>query len=119
MKEDCMAKDDYFVIAYQILAYLYRCLKDGKEPEKAMLEPGSRYLPINEKYWSYIMENLQNQGYIDGITVHHPWGRETVIEDLETCQITPSGIEYLCENSTIKKAYKFVKEAISIAPIDL
>ena len=26
-----MAKDDYYVIVYQILTYLYQCLKSGKE----------------------------------------------------------------------------------------
>ena len=29
-----MAKDDYHVIAYKILAYLYTCLKEGRNPEK-------------------------------------------------------------------------------------
>ena len=27
-----MAKDDYFVVMYKILAYLYQCLKDGVKP---------------------------------------------------------------------------------------
>ena len=54
-----MAKDDYFVIVYQILAYLYRCLKDGEDIETKMLEPDSPILKINRKYWLYIIENMQ------------------------------------------------------------
>ena len=27
-----MAKDDYFVMAYKLLSYLYACLKAGKDP---------------------------------------------------------------------------------------
>ena len=32
-----MAKDDYHVIVYQILAYLYQCLKKGKKIEEKNL----------------------------------------------------------------------------------
>ena len=32
-----MAKDDYHVIVYQILAYLYAQLKAGEDPDEAML----------------------------------------------------------------------------------
>lgn len=27
-----MAKDDYFVVVYKILKYLYECLKKGEKP---------------------------------------------------------------------------------------
>ena len=33
-----MAKDDYYVIVYQILAYLYRCLKEGENVDGKMLQ---------------------------------------------------------------------------------
>lgn len=32
-----MAKDDYYVIVYKILAYLYDCLKQGEEPQSNMI----------------------------------------------------------------------------------
>lgn len=32
-----MAKDDYYVIVYQILSYLYRTLKEGTEVDPKML----------------------------------------------------------------------------------
>ena len=32
-----MVKDDYHVIVYKILAYLYSCLKKGENPEKEYL----------------------------------------------------------------------------------
>ena len=43
-----MAKDDYFVIVYQILAYLYRKLKDGEPVDPDMLHHDSSILKINE-----------------------------------------------------------------------
>ncbi len=36
-----MARDDYHVIVYQILAYLYQCLKKGEAVEAAALEANS------------------------------------------------------------------------------
>ncbi len=32
-----MAKDDYFVLVYKVLSYLYACLKKGKNIEPASL----------------------------------------------------------------------------------
>ena len=32
-----MAQDDYFVIVYQVLKYLYECLKKGEKPEACRL----------------------------------------------------------------------------------
>ena len=114
-----MAKDDYFVIVYQVLAYLYRCLKDGEDLDPELLAPTSRLLNINERYWGYIIENLQNDGFIRGASLKFAMGHVLYECNLENCQITPKGIEYLCENSTIKKAYKFLKEVKSIVPFEL
>lgn len=114
-----MAKDDYFVIVYQILAYLYSCLKDGEDIDPKLLEPDSKYLNINERYWAYIMEHMQEQGFIEHITLKFAMRHQLAQYDLSRCRITPKGIEYLCENSTIKKAYRFLKDAKSIIPFDL
>lgn len=46
-----MAKDDYHVIVYKLLAYLYRCLKDGEAIQTDLLEPGSRMINVNQNYW--------------------------------------------------------------------
>ena len=114
-----MAKDDYFVIVYQILAYLYRKLKDGEPVDPDMLQHDSPILKINEPYWSYIIENMIRQEFIEGITVTRVFGGDVIFSGFEDCRITPKGIEYLCENSTIKKAYRFLKDAKSIVPFDL
>lgn len=39
--------------------------------------------------------------------------------DVSRCQITPKGIEYLCEDSTLKKACKFLKDAKKMILIDI
>ena len=42
-----MAKDDYHVIVYQILSYLYRRLKKGEHVDAAMLAPESPLFKVN------------------------------------------------------------------------
>ena len=59
-----MAKDDYHVVVYQILAYLYVKLKAGEEVDAAMLRHDSKLINVNERYWTYIMVNVIEQGYI-------------------------------------------------------
>ena len=111
-----MARDDYHVIVYQILAYLYTQLKNGDPVDADMLKNDSPILGINEKYWVYIMENLARSGYIEGLQITSPWGKDTIISLLDECQITPLGIEYLCDNSFLKKAAEFLKDVKAIVP---
>lgn len=111
-----MAKDDYHVIVYKILAYLYVQLKNGESIEKNCLTHDGVLFNINYQYWTYIMKNMLEQGYIQGITVTMPWGKDTIIEDLEYCEITPKGIEYLCDNSFMEKAKSFLKDIKEITP---
>ena len=111
-----MAKDDYFVIVYQILAYLYAKLKAGEPVDGKMLEHDSKYLGINERYWIYVIDNLVKQGLITGPVIVTAWGREKTVKNLDEAQITPAGIEYLCENSFLSKAKQFLKDAKAIVP---
>ena len=111
-----MARDDYHVIVYQILSYLYVILKEGKPVDPSFLRWQSEYLNINKTYWIYIMENLLRDGYITGIVITVPWGQEKTITDLENCQITPKGIEYVTDDRFMKKAVQFLKDAKSVVP---
>ena len=111
-----MAKDDYHVIVYQILSYLYVQLKAGKPADPAMLAPDSRYLGINRKYWLYIMKNLINDQLISNVTITELWDGEPDIQGLEDAEITPKGIEFLCDNSFLSKAKEFLKDIKAIVP---
>ena len=62
-----MAKDDYFVIVYKILAYLYARLKKGEPVEAEMLMYDGGLFQINREYWVYIIDNMLEQGYIKGL----------------------------------------------------
>ena len=62
-----MARDDYHVIVYQILAYLYTQLKAGNPVDGNLLKHDGPYFQINERYWQYIMVNLLTSGLISGV----------------------------------------------------
>jgi hypothetical protein len=108
-----MAKDDYYVIVYQILKYLYECLKNGKEVDYELLE--AENFGINQQYWEYIMKNMRSQNFVTGVSTLGKQGRT----DIKKIAITPTGIDYLFDNnlmSKAKKAYEGVKEFIPLLP---
>ena len=113
-----MAKDDYYVIVYQILAYLYQCLKNGHKPDVSLIEYGGHYCPVNKLYWTYVMEHLQAEGYIEGLDFARDINTGTTeVVGLEYIQITPAGIGYLLDNNLIAKAKRVAKDIADFIPI--
>lgn len=111
-----MAKDDYFVLAYKLLKYLYKCLKAGVKPDFSYLTYETKDFPIAEEYWNYLLEKLSDSGYIEGVVVVRPDNGPVMIRKTDTFRITPLGIEYLQENSMMKKAAEAVKEIAGLIP---
>lgn len=113
-----MSKDDYAVIVYQILAYLYDCLKKDRKVEgEKIYWNSSPYFAVNENYWKYVIVSMMDQELISGITLTQHWGQEyPIIQDLDSCRITPKGIEYVCDNSFMEKAKRFLKTAKEVTP---
>lgn len=107
-----MAKKDYFVITYKILAYLYGCFQAGEGPDTDFF--GAEALEINKGYWVNVMESLYNEGYITGVEFITSGGVQGA--KLMNLKITQKGIEYLQENSTMAKAKDFLKVAKEIIP---
>lgn len=110
-----MAKDDYFVIVYQILSYLYQRLKRGESMDARMISAESDLYTIPYSYWLYIIENLVDDGYILGPKFLRADGKTQVV-CLERTKITPKGIQYLFDNSLLEKAKAFFKDAKEIIP---
>ena len=112
-----MAKNDYHVIVYQILAYLYHCLKTDTVVEAKNLEHNSQYFQIKYNYWRYIIYNMQKSGLIEGVAFIGRDGDDIPLPaQLDCCRITPAGIEYLCDNTFMEKAKQFLKDAKEIIP---
>lgn len=108
-----MAKDDYFVIAYRILSYLYECFKAAEKPDVDVFGPDA--LRINNGYWVNVMESLSNEGYISGAFFSGLLGgaKSAKLIDLK---ITQKGIAFLQENSLMAKAKDVLKTAKEIIP---
>lgn len=64
-----MVKDDYFVIAYRILAYLYKCFISGEKPDTVMFGPDA--LKINQGYWTNVIESLYLSLILRGLDLHY------------------------------------------------
>lgn len=118
-----MAKDDFHVIVYQILSYLYQCLKSGMDIDTKMLSADSPYFtvhgkPLSDRYWCYILWQMQSMGLIDGIMFSGRINNLPFERPLRwnNCMITPAGIEYLTDNSFIQKAKDFLQDVNSIIP---
>lgn len=102
-----MARDDYHVIAYKILVYLYECLKRGEKPKQVYYSDIA--YDINRAYWENIMRCLSQEGLIEGLIIGNVVGCSEPMISTRNIMITPKGIEYLEENSTIAKAAEFLK----------
>ena len=107
-----MARDDYFIIVYQLLSYLYQCLKKGEKVNPKYLKADSPFFKqtLADSYWRYILKHMVSQNYIEGIVVDDPLDNAgTLIYNLEEATITPEGIEYLNDNSVLSKVREFAK----------
>ena len=112
MEDDAMKNDDYFVVAYKILAYLYECVKLGEKPDKDAIS--AEALEINERYWSFVMKSLFDEGRITG-GKHSSQPYEFFV-GIRNPQITEKGIVFLMENSSIEKAKKFLMDLKKMIP---
>lgn len=100
-----MAKDDYHVIVYMILKYLYQCLKNGIDVEQFEILNIIGELP--KTYADYIIEALHTEGHVEGVYPITAGGEEVYRLTPET-RITPKGIEYLNNDEYMHKVKKYL-----------
>lgn len=108
-----MARDDYDVIVFKILTYLYHNLKDGYIDD-TYLYPLTNDFPIKEEYFLSILEDLEDKKFIKNLRLVKAWGGEVISYDLSQLKITGDGVAYLRDNSKMRKVINAVKEARAI-----
>lgn len=103
---------DNFKVIYHILKFLEESMdEDYIDVDK--ISYGN--LGISENRWIKILKILEDNGYVEGIYVR-------ISVDGEACysinnpSITLKGLEYLEENSMMRKVCKTLKEIKSIVP---
>lgn len=104
-----MAKNDYFVMAYKLLQYLYECLKSEKKPDTEKIKFNTKHFPVGEDYFNYLIETLAEDGYIRNVAVFRA-DNSVIVHLDEDIQITPKGIEYIRENSLMNKIAAGIKD---------
>lgn len=96
---------DNFNVIYKILKRLEKAM-DYDEFDIEQISAES--LGINENKWCKIMEMLAQNGYIQGVNVKYSIDGNVLISTSNT-RITLKGLEYLNENSFMKKAANIAK----------
>lgn len=119
-----MAKDDFHVIVYQILSYLYNCLKKGEKVDTEKLERDSDLFvtagrPLSETYWGYVLYQMKQMGLIVGIKFSGHIDDSSIPKPSTycDCMITPAGIEYLTDSVFLNKVKGFSTDESTIEPL--
>lgn len=101
-----------FKIIYRIL----KSLRDSMDTEEFNPKLISfERLGISEAKWSRLLKMLFDDGYIKGVEISQFIG-ETYphVDGVENIEITLKGLEYLEENSLMKKASNIAKGIVDI-----
>ncbi len=103
---------DNFSIIYRILRYLEKAM-DYDEVDMDRISATT--LKLSEQRWAAIMEMLTIEGYIDGMSIKRTLDGDVVLS-VSTPRITLKGLEYLQENSLMKKAADIAKGITDFIP---
>lgn len=101
---------DNFKTIYLILAILEKALDGGLDSRDLAPEA----LRVSERRRNSLLIMLQEEGYITGLKSVDAIGLHDI--RLEDVRITLKGLEYLQENSMMKKAYRALKGVKDITP---
>ncbi len=111
-----LKQDDYDVIVYQMLRYLYAQFKRGRKLiEMAEICSNLKTKKIERSYFDNIVETAYNEGLITGpLEEHYFIDEEEPVYELTSAKITPDGIHYLESSPAMKSVEKFLGVAAKI-----
>lgn len=106
-----MKRNDFPVIVYGILSYLYDTVKKGKAVDFDVFD--SVFFGIKERYFQFILKELYGEGFIRGCEMID--GKETAdgfdrVLPRGDFQITMAGIEYLLCDEWMEKTKPYVEK---------
>lgn len=103
---------DNFKVIYRILHYLEKAM-DYDEVNIDFISASA--LKVTEQRWTAIMEMLAKEGYIEGVSVTRSCDGD-VLASVSSPRITLRGLEYLNENSLVRKAANAAKGIAEMIP---
>ena len=104
---------DNFKAVYTILSQLE---KDMDEPEADLDKISPEALCVSENRWCRYIEMMADAGYIKGARMVQSISQKDFRYDCREMRITLKGLEYLQENSIMKKVYRAAKGIADIVP---
>ena len=104
-----MSKDDFEVVAYKVLSYLYACLKAGAVPSEAKALEVSR---VGEVCFYAVLSSLQSKGLVEPIRELRDMNGD-VVAIAGTLSITMDGAAYLKENGAMRRVGRFLGAAFA------
>lgn len=97
-----------FVVIYAIL----NALRDSMDADDFDLNTiAPEKLDVSENRWKFLIQMLDEEGYVKDLTVRISVDRRITFLPGPRPRITLKGLEYLEDNSMMKKAYNLLKEA--------
>ena len=108
-----MPKDDIFRLIYTILKELYEHKQEGTQTPLEDIGPERLCIPV--QYWVSIICDLIDEAYISGAK-YRKTKTGKVMTGVDDIEITLKGVEYLHENSMMKKVCAALKGIKDIAP---
>ena len=103
---------DNFTAVYKILSALEKAMD---YPQFDIEQIGPEALGVSKERWSRYIEMMIDVGYIKGAEIKRYITGELAIDASEV-RITLKGLEYLQENSLMRKVYKTLRGIKEIAP---
>ena len=110
-----MAKDDYEVIVYRMLVYLYAVLKREIAFDAVTFAESVRKDVKSNAYFDKVLEMMQEEGLIRGLVFAQAWGGDVILASgIRDAEITPAGIRRLKEDARMKIVGRALAEAKDI-----
>lgn len=104
---------DNFTAVYKILSALEKAMD---YPEFDIRDIGPEVLGVSNERWGRYIEMMADTGYIKNVTVKRTITGDTLI-DAKNIRITLKGLEYLQENSIMRKIYNTAKGIKEVIPL--
>lgn len=103
---------DNFTIIYKILSALDKAMD---YPDFDISQIDANVLKVSEERWGRYMEMLVDNGFVKGVRVFKNICGETQVED-SGIRITLKGLEYLNDNTFLKRVIKVKNGIKEITP---
>lgn len=105
-----MARDDYNVIVFKILVYLYAVMKNNRIFNQVEFDKAIGRKAINEEYLLRVYKMMEDEGLIKNALFSRAWGNDLIpLFEEKELSITAQGIRYLEDNDKMKEVGQFLK----------